>query len=282
MIPDNPRSSGVPPLRLLIQSGFSLTELLVVLGIMLVVMAISTPFLGRMRSSTMQIQTRAEVLAAMQANMVMLNTYRKPDADSGEPRLSGVTYSGTSVFFDSASERIYFSNNNQFAQDISKAQTDPLRFLERQTFTDSNGTVWGKVTYDLLKQVEPVRIPSNIGIAGIVRDDNNTPADPSDDKIKLIPMPFAVCCGSDTYGLPVAPSVYADLNADGLYEQIAAANPAVIVYLREDVIRAGANPDDLSTLPGATSQDKVQSLLFKCKGMLIELSVQNGAELDTQ
>jgi len=262
-------------------AGFSLIELLVVLGIIVLVVGVATPMIGRMRSGTVQLQMRTEVVAALQSSVVLMNTYRKPDADSGEPRLAGVTYGGTAVFFDSARGLIRFSNNNQFAQDTTRSGGDPLRALERQTFTQ-NGVVWNKKAYDFLKPMEPVQIRSGVGICGVVRDDNGTPADPSDDKIKLVPMPFAVCCGSDTYGLPIAPSVFADLDGDGLYEQVPTSTPAVIVYLRDDVANIGADPDDLSTLPGATPQDKVQTLLFKCHGMLVELSIQNGSEMDTQ
>ena len=261
--------------------AFSLVELLVVLGIIVVVVGVASPLLGRMRNSTTQLQMRAEVVAAMQANVALMNTYKKPDADSGEPRLAGVTYGGTAVFFDSVNGLIRFANNNQFAQDTTRGGGDPLRSLERQTFTQ-NGTVWSKKAYDFFRPVEPVQIRGSIGICGVVRDDNGTPANPADDTIKLIGMPFAVCCGADTYGLPIAPSLFADLDGDGLYEQIPTASPAVIVYLRDDVANIGANPDDLSTLPGATPQDKVQTLLFKCHGMLVELSVQNGSEMDTQ
>ncbi len=260
--------------------AFSLVELLVVLLIVLLVVAMASPGLGRMRSANKQSQMRAQVLAAMQANVVLLNTYRKPDADSGEPRLAGVTYGGTAVFFDKASGLIRFSNNNQMAEDTSRNRDDPLHYLERQTFIQ-NGATWGKKAYDFLQPIEPVRITHGIGIAGVIRDDHGTPDDPTDDTIKLLPMPFAICCGSDTYGLPIAPSVFADLSGDGLYQQIPTANPAVIVYLDDDVTAAGFNPADLSTLDGATEQDKVNTLIFKCKGQLVELSIQNGSEMDT-
>ncbi len=260
--------------------AFSLVELLVVLLIVALVMTVASPGLGRMLGSNRQAQMRGEVLAAMQANVVMLNTYRKPDADSGEPRLAGVTYGGTAVFFDRDRRLIRFSNNNQMAEDTSKNSNDPLRHLERQTFVQ-NGSTWNKKAFDFLLPFEPVRIASGVGIAGVVRDDHGTPNDPSDDTIRLLPMPFAICCGSDTYGLPIAPSIFADLDGDGAYEQVATANPAVIVYLDDDVTRAGFDPENLSSLQGATAQDKVNTLIFKCKGQLVELSIQNGSEMDT-
>lgn len=260
--------------------AFTLIEMLIVMIIITLVVAIASPGLGRMKSSTKQSQMRAEVLAAMQANVVTMNTYRKPDADSGEPRLAGVTYGGTAVFFDKDNGLIRFANDNQMAVDGTVPANDPMHYMERQTFVQ-NGSTWGKKAYDFLKPSEPVRIKDGIGICGIIRDDHGTPNDPSDDTVKLVGMPFAVCCGADTYGLPIAPSVFADLKGNGTYQQVPTANPAVIVFLRDDVTNIGANPDDLSTLPGATDQAKVQTLLFKCKGQLVELSIQNGSEMDT-
>ena len=265
------------------RAGFSLVELMVVLGIVVLAFAIASPVLGRMRAATVQAQMRAEVVAALQSDVVLLNTYRKPDADSGEPRLAGVTYGGTAVFFDDKNGLIRFANDNQFAQDISVANPgDPLRMIERQTFIQ-NGLPWGKKAYDFFKAGgagadqerhrhlrDPPRRQRHAGRS--VGRQNQTGA-------------HALCRllrQQTPYGLPIAPSVFADLDGDGLYEQIPACNPAVIVYLRDDITNIGANPDDLSTLPGATSQDKVQTLLFKCHGMLVELSVQNRSEMDTQ
>lgn len=265
-------------------AGFTLIEMLVVMVIVVLLGAVSMPGLRRMRNSIVHNQFRATVLAAMQANIALVNTYRSPNADNAEPRVFGATYAGTAVVFDKDRALIRFANNNQVATDTAVAdRLSPTYLIERQTFTLS-GKTWNKKAYDFLPAVEPARIGSSVGVVGVMRDDKGT-LDPSDDVLQMVPMPFAVCAGADSYGIPSVPAIYTDLDGNGTYDQIPACLPVVIVYLRDDLEMIGVNPDDLSTLPGATDQAKIQMLLGRLPGhgggLLVDLSLQNGVAVDT-
>lgn len=254
------------------RGGFSIIELLVILLILLALIGVLAPAITAWQNSNVKAQMTTEVMVAMQTNATLCGMNRKADADSGSPRLPGISYAGTALFFDSASGLIRFSNHNQYAKD----KTD---YLALRTFS-ANGFDWPENAYDILKSAEPVAIRGGIGIAGIILNDNGFPADPTKATLRLQAMPFAVCCRADSYGLPPAPAVFCDLADDGTYQQVPTAAPAVVVYRRSDVAAIGANPDDLATLPGATDQAKLNALIFQCGGQLVQLAPQNGTAVD--
>lgn len=256
-------------------AGFSLIELLVTLIIILVLLAFIIPSFGAWQTTSSKGQMVSETLIALQTSQTLRDGNRKTDAESGSPRLPGVSYAGTAVFFDPASGGLLrFANNNQYAP------KSPSGFIATDLFTDSNGKVWNKIPYAFFTSPDPVRLRPGVGIVGIVRNDNGTPDNPADDTVGLQTMPFAVCCGPDNYGLPPAPFVYCDLAGTGTPQQIPTAAPAVVVYLRADLVKAGVDPDDLSTLPGTTGQAKLNALLTRCRGQLVELAPQNGTAVD--
>lgn len=279
------------------RGAFTLVELLVSMSVIVLALGVSFPFLNRMRQSTVQNQFRNEVLAAMQANIETINTYHSPDADNAAPRISGDVYAGTAVIFDKTNRLIHFANNNQMAVDTTIANpNDPNHFLENQNIGDLPGDRWApqwtlgrtmptdirKKAYDLLKSMEPVRISSSLEVVGVWRDDNGTFDNPADDSLRMVPPPFAICCAPDAYGMPVAPQVYTSFQNDlGVYEPLPCSFPLVVIYTRDRVERAGANPDDLSTLPGATDEEKISFLINACNASLVELTMQNDASMDT-
>lgn len=274
--------------------AFTLFELMVVLAITAMIAAVAFPVLRRLRTSTVHMQFRAETLAAMQANTSILISYRASDADNGEPRLPGDTYDGTAVIFDRDRGLVRFANNNQGALDVDITDPNNLnRRIENQTYTWSwtnparSVGPMRKKAYDIIRQLEPVRIPPSVGLLGIVRDDKGTPLDTTDDTLQMVQPPFAVCCGADAYGLPVSPAIYANLGEDNRYTQIPTVLPAVVVYMRSDLTDIGVDPDNLDSGPlaGLSDNEKINLILGQeprhGHGLLVLLALQNGSRVDT-
>ena len=176
--------------------GFSITELMVSVGIIVLLIGISYPFIAELNRSS-----RVEAglnIAGMSVDVTRQWVEAEAWANDGStaaPTLE--SYSGTAALYCPTGE-VRILINDRFAQNTSGDYLEDIGL---------NG-------YKDLNKVDYVRMPSQVGVAGVYKD-------PTDGEVYFIAPPFAVAFnenGQLSYGDADGYIYYVADNTDNFYD----------------------------------------------------------------
>lgn len=178
--------------------GFSLVELLVVIGIIFVLVAVSSPVMGFMISEARLDMGVARTKGAiLQLQTLILDRANTANYNDGLPRIPGATYGGMALVFRRDLEKgdyeIFITNHTQSAKDTLG------NYLVNQD------PAANKLGYSRFTDMEPLTLGVGVRIAGVRRND----AMP--DGLELIPDNFAITIDPRGSMTPTAERVYINL-----------------------------------------------------------------------
>lgn len=270
------RADGRPPVR---RRGFTLVELLVTISVILLLLGVALPVLGRVLADARLQSSAMKVRAGLQRTRVFAEELRQADRNITAPRIEDADYTGTALVFrwKTVEQRyeIFACVNNQEARSGNN-------YLE-SLGSDGNPSTPPNLTqkregYSRIGLFEPFALAEGIRVVGLRR--NN--AKPHGLEIVATPdSAFVVCFDPSGSGVPPAVAVSVDLDAidgagydqfnlsaytvGGTNELITTALPAVIVYPTSDAVglTVDANLDP-------------NELLTKANGRLLTMTLQGG------
>ena len=181
-------------------AGFSLTELIVAIGIIFLLLGLTFPVVNVLQNSgRIEAGLNTAGMAADVARQWVKSSAWNEDPTNG---VSGESYTGTAALFCP-------TNEIRIVVNLSTAQDTSNNFLEE--FTPALDGYSDKLGLDY------IRVPDGVGIAGIVRTGSGA------NDVRYIAPPFAVAFNAsgqlhygDTSGL-----IYYDANADSDFDTAA-------------------------------------------------------------
>ncbi|MFP4143647.1 MAG: Tfp pilus assembly protein FimT/FimU [Phycisphaeraceae bacterium] len=216
--------------------GFTIVELMLVLGLMVGAIILSVPVLRNLRNVTQGSLGVQSVTASVNAARVYSQRLAENDLGAGGwPYPARANYSGTAALFTPSGE-IRLVINDQGARDQFQDPHGPIRpdgsrhgypLEERVDDVPTGGAeyrAWRGDGYRDIDGVDYARLPAGAGIAGIVRTGNNS--------VRVIAPPFAICFDENGHISPGSRFddrgtidltddrhyIYYDGNGDGRYD----------------------------------------------------------------